>query len=748
MSTQISAGTRFGEFLLDRGAGGLFRVDQRGDPVPVSLGSRAFDVLCVLVEAAGKLVSKQAIMDAVWPSTAVEENNLTVQISALRRVLDEGRSEGSCIQTVPGRGYRFVLSVRRDGESGEVETQPAVADTPPLAEASGDPVPTATTEDTTRPVAASRRRGAMWAAALAGICLAIGALLVFMRTDFLGTGTTDRPRLSIVVLPFDNLSGDPKDDYLADGITDDLTSDLAHLSGAFVIARQSAFTYKGKPRDVRRIGEELGVRYVLEGSVRKLASELRVNAQLVATETGAHLWADRFDQSLMDLGACQEEIVRRIAQTLNVTVTDIESARSKRERPTNPDAYDLVLRAQSLYLHTTSPNRHAERMELLEQALRIDPASIPAMMGLADELINNRLNFGLFIGDSLERAEKLVASAAALNPNDAHVLATTAFLLRAQDRYTESISAYRYLLENYPNYAVAYKQIGKLLTFTGRADEAIPMIETAIRLDPRSPDNWSRYGELGFALLMLGRHEDAIAWNHRALAATSDAMPFRAQLYLRLAASYARLGHTENAHHFVAAAKQSWPYDTVRSHWPDDPTNRVHAAQIASFQEALRLAGHRDHAEEDADFGVAVDDTLHADLAGLTPIAAPGVTTVRTYELQRLLTEKRLVIIDTLQYSYWGRSVTGAVGLKNAGWGGSLTDAMQNRLRSKMRELTDGDLNQPIVAVGWNSERFDGRNLALRLVALGYTQVYWYRGGREAWEVNGLPETELDVQPW
>ncbi len=146
------------------------------------------------------------------------------------------------------------------------------------------------------------------------------------------------------MLPFENLGGDPKDDYLAEGITEDVTTDLSHVPGMFVIARESAYAYQGKAVDVRKIGEELGVRYVLEGSVRKLGDALRVNAQLVATETGAHLWADRFDQNLDDLSAGQEEIVDRIGQTLNVALTDLESARSKRERPTNPDAFDLILR--------------------------------------------------------------------------------------------------------------------------------------------------------------------------------------------------------------------------------------------------------------------------------------------------------------------------------------------------------------------------------------------------------------------
>ena len=226
-------------------------------------------------------------------------------------------------------------------------------------------------------------------------------------------------RLSIVVLPFENLSDARGEDYLAEGITDDLTTDLSRVPGMFVIARESAYTYRGKAVDVRKVGEELGVRYVLEGSVRKLGEMLRVNAQLIATETGAHLWADRFDQQLNDLNAGQDAIVRRIGQTLDVALADVESARSKSERPTNPDAFDLIQRARALRLHPMGPREKAQRLALYDQALRLDPTSVSAMTGLV---------FALGAGDGLERAAKLLADATAIRPNQYSVPAATAFL--------------------------------------------------------------------------------------------------------------------------------------------------------------------------------------------------------------------------------------------------------------------------------------------------------------------------------
>jgi adenylate cyclase len=744
----------FGQFRLDRRGGGLFRCAEGGNPAPVNLGSRALDVLGVLIERRGDLVAKDEIMAAVWRGMVVEEANLTVQISALRRVLDADRTGGSCIQTVPRRGYRFVVPALR----GEAAPRPLQApsidsntrDDVSGAEAGGSHA--VTTPDAGVPADAGlgsdnfvrRRRGVCLAGLLTALCLAIGALVVFGLGDIGWLARpADRPRLSLVVLPFKNLSDDRSEDYLAEGVTDDMTTDLSRVPGMFVIARESAYTYLGKAVDVRKIGEELGVRYVLKGSVRKLGDVLRVNAQLIATETGAHLWADRFDQQLNNLSAGQDAIVSRIGQALNVALVDVESARSKRERPTNPDAFDLVLRARSLFLHPMGPREKAERRALYDQALRLDPTSALAMTGLAVALIQTWR-----AGDELERAARLLADAAAIDPNLPYVQEATAFLLYAQGRYTESISAYEHLLHDYPNVDPAYNQIAYCLIYTGRAAEAIPMIEAAIRLNPRSGFNWSRYENMGSALLLLGRDEESIVWNQRALAANpNNDADTRAQLNVRLAAAHARLGQLDEAHRAIAEANRIWPYDTVRSHFPQDPSSRVYVEQIERFQAGLRIAGERDHAEEDADFGVAPDDKLHADLAGLTPTTVPGATTIRTAELDRLLADRKPIVIDPLMFS-WGRSIPGAVGLNRSGWGGSTSDARQDRLRRKMQELTKGDLSKPIVAVGWNSERFDGRNLALRLVALGYAQVYWYRCGREAWEVNGLREAAVDVQDW
>ncbi len=253
---------------------------------------------------------------------------------------------------------------------------------------------------------------------------------------------------------------------------------------------------------------------------------------------------------------------------------------------------------------------------------------------------------------------------------------------------------------------------------------------------------------MGYASLMLGRDQDAIIFSEKSLALHPEASPQgRHWTYSAIAAAHARLGHMDQAYRALTEAKRLWPFDTVRSETPVNPGNTVQDNQIKAFQDGLRLAGLRDHADEDTDFGVSSVADLHAETAGYTPLTVPGAATIRTGDLPRFIKERKPVIIDAL-LNFWGRSLPGAVGLKNGGVAGTVTDGLQDRLRSKMAELTGDDLSKSIVVVGWNSERYDGRNLTLRLVALGYTNVVWYRGGREAWEVAGLPETELVVQDW
>jgi TolB-like protein/DNA-binding winged helix-turn-helix (wHTH) protein len=748
----------FGGFRLDRRSGGLFREDAADGAMPVDIGGRALDVLGVLVAHHGELVSKQAIMQAVWPGIVVDEKNLAVQISLLRRILDDGRAGSSCIQTEAGRGYRFVAPATRlshdDGATGR--SLPSDEDAP---------APEASVPDTGVPAnipRLARHRHGMWAGlvAIAVLVLPIGGSagpytdrpqsVIDAAGGAAPSAPSPAPRLSLVVLPFQNLGGDAKDDYLADAIADDLTTDLSQIAGAFVTARESAYTYKGKATDVRQIGRELGVRYILEGSVRRIGDTLRVNVQLISAETGAHLWSDRFDESISQLAAGQQLIIARMYDTIGFSVVDIEAARSLRERPTNPDAFDLILQARSLRLRQQTPERDKEIMALYERALALDPSSSLAMTGVAYQLIEWRPPGGWGSFENMERAGQLLAQARTLEPRSPRVLDVALYWLRTVGRCAEVIETAEHALRIDPNRTRGltglYNELAVCKTRKGHAEEELALQAQADELNPRSLFKFSRYRHMGFAALMLGRDQDAIGYLERSLAINPQASGL-AWTYCMLAATHARLGHVDEAKRWLAQSVRLWPYITVRGVYPEELGSPVYAQQLRNYQAGLRLAGLRDHADEDAEFDVPPDALLRGEMAGQTPSEAPGVKTIRTAELVGLLPEAQPLVIDTVSNS-WGKSIPGAIGLKFSGLAGSFTDEAQDRLRRKMAELTGSDVEKPIVAMGWNSERFDGRNLALRLAALGYTRVHWYRGGREAWEVAELPETELAVQEW
>jgi adenylate cyclase len=554
------------------------------------------------------------------------------------------------------------------------------------------------------------------------------------------------PRLSLVVLPFENLSGDAADNYLVEGITDDLTGDLSHIPGAFVIARASAYSYQGKAMDIRRIGQELGVRYAVQGSARRAGPMLRVNAELISTETGSQLWSDHFDQPISDLAAGQEQIVIHMRATLNISLTEIEAARSLREHPANADAFDLILQARVWDNRPRTMDTVAEALRLYKLALEKDPNAVLALAGASGKL-SDYAYYGVTPREMLLRqSAKYLDRARLIAPDGETVLIDQAYLQRLQGLSTEATATSQRLVELYPNQQSGYWGLARGKIHSGEYAEAIPLIETSVRLNPRAPVIQDRYASLALCAINIGRDKEGIAWADRAL--VGDLPPFdRKMLLLWQAAAYARTGDHEAAKRAVDAALRINPFDTVRVQAPNAPDSPADRSVFRRIQDALRIAGLRDHAEPDADFGVASDNALHESLQGQTPTAVQGAATVRTEELVRMLGEQKPLVIDTMWRS-WHLSIPGAVGLAGSDAGGDLAGTTQDRIRSKMNELTGGDQSKPIVAMGFNSENFGGRNLALRLVTLGYNNVFWYRGGREAWEAAGLPEEEMRPAAW
>jgi TolB-like protein len=289
------------------------------------------------------------------------------------------------------------------------------------------------------------------------------------------------PRFSIVVLPFTNLSDDPEQQYFADGITEDLTTDLSRIAGMFVISRNTAFTYQNKRVDTKQVGRSLGVRYVLEGSVRRSGNRVRVNAQLIDAKSDAHLWAERFDGDTRDLFALQDEITARIGNTLNLEMTAAEAARPS-ERP---DALDYVLRGRAVKLKPNSHGIYVEAIDLFVHALALDPQSVEAQSRLANALVGRVLDQMTNSATAdLQRAEALINQALAANPGSGFGHQTKGDLLRAQNRWTQAIPEYETALALNRNSVQALHGLARCKLLSGEVEEVIPLEKKSFAVAP------------------------------------------------------------------------------------------------------------------------------------------------------------------------------------------------------------------------------------------------------------------------
>jgi TolB-like protein/class 3 adenylate cyclase/Tfp pilus assembly protein PilF len=395
------------------------------------------------------------------------------------------------------------------------------------------------------------------------------------------------PRLSMVVLPFANLSNDPGQEYFADGITEDLTTDLSRIQGSAVIARNTAFTYKGKSVDIKQIGRELGVRYVLEGSVQRAGNQVRINTQLVDAQTGAHLWAERFDRNAGDLFALQNEITARIARALQAQLAIAEA-----RRPTDrPDALDFILRGRAVLTRPISKQNSDEAAALFEKALALDPQSADAATWLAATLAFRVTDdFSDDPEKDLHRAEKLVAQALATAPNSALAHYVKGQVLFGQSRCKEAIPEYEQAIALDRSRAPAYARLGWCKFLTGSVDEAIPYFEQAIHLSPHEPGIAPWYGREGVIYLLQSHTDEAIA----SLEKASSENARLAFVHAYLAAGYALKGESERAQAELAEAQGlSNIYSSLakveKSNWFDNP--KIRALAEATYFKGLRQAG-------------------------------------------------------------------------------------------------------------------------------------------------------------
>jgi adenylate cyclase len=405
--------------------------------------------------------------------------------------------------------------------------------------------------------------------------------------------TAPPPRLSFVVLPFTNLSSDPDQEYFVEGITDDLTTDLSRISGSFVIARNTAFTYKGKPVDVKQIGHELRVRYVIEGSVRRSGNQVQVNVQLIDAETGAHLWADRFDTDRAKLAETQNEITGRLARTLNIALVQAAQRGIERERTVDPNARDLVMRGWARF--DWSDVNRSETQPLFERALKIDPQSVSARLGVARILIE-KLTYpqGSAFQQDETRAEQLLTEALKLDGNRADIHAMLGLLRRVQNRLTESRAEWEAAVALDRNNSWAYSELGTTLMYLGEPEAAIPHIEKAMRLNPGYPYIAGAYWGLGACHLLLGHVDEAIELLGKARAAN----PRPYFIHLWLAGALGLRGDLDEARASLAEVLKLKPELTslaqIRIHYPWSTNPRHLALRNQTIDIGLRKAGFPD----------------------------------------------------------------------------------------------------------------------------------------------------------
>jgi TolB-like protein/class 3 adenylate cyclase/Tfp pilus assembly protein PilF len=387
------------------------------------------------------------------------------------------------------------------------------------------------------------------------------------------------PRLSLVVLPFVNIGGDPEQEYFVDGVTESLTTDLSRINGAFVIARNTAFTFKGKALDVRKLGRELNVRYVLEGSVQRSGNRLRVNMQLVNAETGNHLWAERFDKPIADLFDMQDEIVSRLANTLDAELVAAEARRA--EHSVHPNAMDLVFQGRSCFNRGIIPDYMTQARRCFEQALALDPENIEAMVGLAR--VDQNLGASLMTDDrsaQFAAAETTITKVLSLVPKHASAHAILGAVQIFTKRPAQSIAEFEQALALDRNLARAHALIGLAKYFLGRGEETEPHVNEALRLSPRDTfaPEWLIY--VGIAKAQLGADAEAVSWMRRGL----DANRNYSIAHFHLGAALARLGELDQARTAVRAGLALDPNFTIHRFRTLAPRNK-------RLIEAMRLAG-------------------------------------------------------------------------------------------------------------------------------------------------------------
>jgi len=386
---------------------------------------------------------------------------------------------------------------------------------------------------------------------------------------------------SIAVLPFKNLSGDQEQEYFNDGITNDIITDLSKFSELFVIASNSVFVYKGKPVKAQQVNQELGARYVLEGSVQRAREKVRINAQLIDALSGHHIWAERYDRDLKDLFAVQDEIVQTIVATLAVKIDAEERARVMRKDTQNLEAYDYVLRGREFYARATrSANIQARQM--FEKAIKLDPRYPTAYVGLGTSHLRHfAYGWTEFAKQSLQQAHYLAQTALSLDESSASAHALLGAVYRFRMQYDLAIKEYERAIELNPNDANSHAERGAIMNYSGQTDQAVESLETARRFNPHMRP--SDYMQLGLAYYLEGRYDGAISVLERGIGWYPD----NVFIHIPLAATYAQAGRLEDAARVAVTVRRLHPFFEVDNFG----TAFINPDDRARIADGLREAG-------------------------------------------------------------------------------------------------------------------------------------------------------------
>jgi TolB-like protein len=493
----------------------------------VPLAPRVFDILVYLICNRERVVSKDDLIAAVWGGRIVSDVALTTPLNAVRKAIGDSGGEQRLIRTLPRKGLRFL---------GDVSEQERPASTPTKAV----PMPIASLQE----------------------------------------------QPSIIVLPFINLSGDPLQDYFTDGVVEDITTELSRFSELFVIARNTSFTFKGRAVDVRAVGRDLAVRYVLEGSVRKFGTRVRITGQLLDAESGKHIWADRFESSLDDIFALQDQMAHSVVGAIAPRLEQAEIERAKRKPTANLNAYDCFLRGMAGW-HDWTRTGHDAALQHFYRAIEIDPTfARPHALAAGCYLMRKSIGWTVDRAAEIAETERLARLAADLGRSDAVSLAWSAHALaHVIGDIKAGIALIDHALRLNPNLAVAWQRSAWIHIYAGDCEAAIEHLGTAMRLSPLDPLMHLTYAAMAFGCFLLSDLDQSTSWSERALQMRPD---WPAALR-SLAMSHALAGRPQAAHQVMTRLREIQPalrlsnlHEQMFFHRPE---------HMEKFIEAMRRAG-------------------------------------------------------------------------------------------------------------------------------------------------------------